>query len=122
MAIRESAIEEAIAEALDERDPNAWTCIRLASFLAIKYLMFGDTKHQPTPEALAEMARGYSLAPKPQTPADDGTIRYRSSTEFGQAVEGKAGADVWPILDEVMSIIQTLSPKIYAAAMRRIKQ
>ena len=121
--IREDDLDQAIAECQAEQEPNAWTAIRLAAFYIIKGQMFGNAGRLPDPDAFASMARGYALAAAPQTPADttEAEVAYTSKTDFGRAIKGKPAADIWPIIDEIMSILQTLSPQIYAAAMRKIE-
>lgn len=102
--ITEKDLQEAIAECQGVRNPNASTCLKLASFLTIQREMFG-AKEEPR----------YSYDPPNNTVVD-----YYSDTEFGSLIEGKKQADIWPILDELMSTIQVVEPRLYAAVIRKI--
>ncbi len=99
--ITEKDLQEAIAECQGVRNPNANTCLKLASFLTIRREMFGE---------------------KPQYSYDPGreTIPYYSDTEFGTLIENKAPEDVWPIMDELMSTLQVVEPRLYAAVIRKL--
>lgn len=114
--IEEHALDAAIAACKGEEDPNAWTAMRLAAFLYLKKEMFG------TPEQLPAEPRGFAFAaaPQPQPPADE-IIQYSSQTEFGEAIDGKPAADIWPIIDEIMSVVQVMHPQIYKTYMSKIK-
>lgn len=118
--ITERDIDQAIAECRAERDPNAWTAMRWAAFLTIKCIEFGhpDLVH-PSHEAPPPI-QGASFAAAPA--ADEAqTIHYTSKTAFGQAIDGKRAADVWPIMDELMSITHDLYPQIYDRVMELVK-
>lgn len=55
----------------------------------------------------AAMPREYSTA-------------YESDTEFGQAIKDMRLEDLMPIMDELMSAIQVLNPRLYDSVMRKI--
>lgn len=109
--ITEQDLQEAIAECQGQRNPNASTCIKLAAFLIIQKEMYGKEKPQPQAQIIPE----YSYA----APPDDG---YVSDTEFGEAIDGMKQADIMPIMDELMSTLQVVQPRIYASVMRKIKE
>ena len=52
----------------------------------------------------------------------DTQIEYKSDTEFSQAVDGKKLADVWPVLDEMMSTLEIMLPKLYDVVMRKLRE
>ena len=106
--ITERDLEQAIAECQGERTPNANTCIKLAAFYTIRSEMFG----RPTEEPMA--APGYSYAAGP-------TIDYSSDTEFSQIITGRDPADVWPVMDELMSTLYVLMPKLYNGVLRKLQ-
>ena len=112
--ITEHDLMEAIAECQGERNPNANTCIKLAAFYTIKNELYGK------PEQLerADYAQSYSYAPEPV----DTHITYTSDTEFSEAIHGRRQEDVWPIMDELMSTIQVLMPRLYNGVMRRLQE
>ena len=107
--IREDDLMEAIAECQGERNPNANTCIKLAAYYTILHELKGD---KPTPEPL-----GYAYAEPPSIV--DG-VMIDSDTEFAQAVNGLDPYLVWPVIDELMTAVQALQPKLYAATLRRL--
>lgn len=107
--ITERDLEQAIAECQGERNPNANTCIKLAAFYTIRSEMFG----RPAEEPMA--APGYSYATGP-------TIDYSSDTEFSQIITGRDPADVWPVMDELMSTLYVLMPKLYDSVLRKLQE
>lgn len=117
--IYEDDLDQAIIEANAERDPNAWTAIRLAAFYILKWQMFGNPEQLPPDYAAAPMV-GASYADAPAEPIEE-IVQYTSVSAFGQAIDGKRAAQIWPVLDELMSYVQTLYPDLYDAAMRKLK-
>lgn len=112
--ITEHDLMEAIAECQGERNPNANTCIKLAAFYTIRNELFG----KPEP-VVAENATGYSYAAAPAEPVEN-TIDYYSDTDFSRAIDGRNPADIWPIIDELVSTIQVIQPRLYDTFMRRL--
>lgn len=107
--ITERDLAEAIAECQGERSPNANTCIKLAAFYTIRDAMFGRQDNTET----------YSYAGPAETV--ETTIDYYSDTDFSRAIDGKPSADVWPVMDELMTAVQTLMPKLYDGVMRKLQ-
>ena len=110
--ITEHDLQEAIAECQGVKNPNASTCIKLAAFLTIQKEMYGD-KTATTPPAL-ESAYSFDAGPTD-------TVEYYSDTEFGQAIEGRKADNVWDVMDELMSTLKILHPRLYAAVLRKIR-
>jgi len=124
-------LDEAIAECQGERNPNANTCIKLAAFYTIRNEMFGNTSEAPeSPTQGADVrasinARsGYSGDMRPSEPSEQAetTIYYQSGTEFSTAIDGLHADEVWPIMDELMSVIQATNIRLYNGVMRKIDQ
>lgn len=111
--ITEHDLEQAIAECQGERNPNANTCIKLAAFYTIRNELFGRTE-QVSETRMPEYS--YAAAPEPV----ENTIDYYSDTDFSRAIDGRNPADVWPIIDELMSTIQALMPRLYDGVMRKL--
>lgn len=106
--ITEKDLQEAIAECHGVRNPNAQTCIMLAAY----YTILDHIRTQTEPPV-----DGYSFdAGEPV----ENYIEYYSDTEFSQAINGLRSADVWPVIDELMTTLQALNPRLYAGVMRRI--
>ena len=114
--ITEHDLKEAIAECQGERNPNANTCIKLAAFYTIRNEMFGN------PEQLerADFAHSYSYVESPE-PVDT-HITYTSDTEFSQAIHGRNPDDIWPIIDELVSTVAVLVPRLYDCVMRNLRE
>lgn len=105
--ITEHDLQEAIAACEGERKPNAATCIKLAAFYTIRDQMF--------PVKQFEESVVY-----PRYSGADRETAYESDTDFGQAVQGMRMEDLMPIMDELMSAIQVLNPRLYDSVMRKL--
>lgn len=110
--ITEKDLQEAIAECQGVRNPNASTCIKLAAFYIIQEHLYGKPSED-------EPALAYSYAEPPETV--ETTIDYYSDTEFSQAIDGRRADEIWPIMDELMSVLQATNPRLYAGVMRKIE-
>lgn len=108
--ITEQDLQEAIAECKGQRNPNANTCIKLAAFLTIQKELFGNTEQVQMPS--------FSYAP-PMIEQSD-VIVYKSDSEFARAVDGKRMADIMDVMDELMTTLQVVYPRLYDAVMRQI--
>ncbi len=105
--ITEHDLNTAIAECQGKRNPDASTCIKLAAFLAIKREMYGDKPVQ-------ESAYSYASAPSRNL------IEIDSGSDFANAIDGKEPSTVFPILDELMSTLKVIQPKLYNAVMIKL--
>ena len=101
--ITEKDLEQAIAECQGERSPNANTCIKLAAYYTIKKALYGE----PT----------YSFA----AGKAENTIDYDSGTEFTRAINGRDPEEIWPVIDELMTTVQALMPRLYDGVMRKLQ-
>ena len=112
--ITEQDLQEAIAECEGQRNPNATTCIKLAAFYTIKNQLYGPA---PEPEPLR-----YSRAtdPNPQIGAD--VVRYHGDSDFANAITNKDSATAWAIMDELMTALQVVNPRLYDSVMRKIAE
>lgn len=100
-------IEEAIAECQGVRNPTAKTCIKLAAFLTIREYMFNDNRDSLT---------GYS-GEQPRAVSAIGI-----DSDFLNAIAGKPETDVLEIMDDVMNSVKYFNPRLYADAIRRLKE
>ena len=106
--ITERDLAQAIAECQGERNPNANTCIKLAAYYTIRNELYG------TPEL-----PGYSYAES--APADT-HIQFDSGSEFSQIINGRNPDDIWPVMDELMTTVQALMPRLYDGVMRKLEE
>lgn len=102
--ITERDLQEAIAECEGQRNPTSSTCIKLAAFYTIKEHLF--------PKDKAEEPVFYSRSAGP--------VGWSSDTEFGQIVADSDIDDILPVVDELMSTLQVLNPRLYAGVMRKL--
>lgn len=109
--INEQELYEAIAECQGQRNPNANTCIKLASYYTI--LEHLQKKEEKTPMPVYS----YATAQEPKKPE---TITYSSETDFGQAVTGKNTEEVMQTMDELMTLIRAMAPRLYEGVMSRL--
>ena len=103
--ITQQDLQEAIAECKGQRNPNANTCIKLAAFLTIQRELYGS-------EELSEMPpRSFTYSPG---------IEYNSETEFAQAIRGRSYEEILPIVDELMTTLEAVYPRLYDSVMNRL--
>lgn len=100
--IKEQELKEAIAECQGQRNPNASTCIKLASYYTI---LDHIQEEEPMPR--------YSYA-MPETAA------YDSGTEFSDRIQGMDMNDVLAVMDELMTTLLVVNPRLYAGVMRKL--
>lgn len=106
--ITRADLKSAIAECQGKRNPDAKTCIMLAAFYTIQREMFGEEKEAEQP--------AYSYAPAPNR----NIIEIESDSEFARAIDGKEMQEVMPILDELMTTLSIIQPKLYGAVMDKL--
>lgn len=111
--ITEKDLQEAIAECIGQRNPNANTAIKLAAFYTIKRELYGEDKDAvqlPSPA-------GYSFAPAPEVSLVDNP----SDSEFARIVDGRPQKEIWPLMDEMMDTISMIHPNLYHAVLDRLR-
>lgn len=97
--ITERELQEAIAECHEQRNPNASTCAKLASYYTI----------------LDHLEPAHSFASEPTE-----QVRYSSGSEFSDAIRGKDLKKVLSVMDDLMETVGVLSPRLYDATMRHL--
>ena len=107
--ITKADLQEAIAECLGKRNPDASTCIKLAAFYTIMGNLYPDEKEPVLPR--------YSYAPEP---VDE--VTYDGDTEFSRAIAGKKPGDIWSVMDELMDALSVLNPRLYNSVMDKISE
>ena len=112
--ITEHDLAEAIAECEGQRNPSINTCMKLASLYVIKDKLFPEMT-QMSEIPMMSFASGDEKM--------DEKIRYgKIDTEFLQAIDGMNTNDVIKIMDELMSTVKTLIPKLYDGVMRKLSE
>ena len=102
--IKEQELLEAIAECQGQRNPNANTCIKLASY----YTILDHIKEEPK---VSEIPTYSYAAPKEQ---------YNSDTEFGQRIANMDIIDVLTVMDELMTTLSIINPRLYNGVMAKL--
>lgn len=109
--ITEQDLLEAIAECQGQRNPSSQTCIKLAAY----YTILNNLQQSDTPVSHG----GYSHSSSPHT---ENTVEYTSSTDFAKIINGKSATAMWAIVDELMSALMYLNPKLYNDAMSKFSK
>lgn len=112
--ITEKDLQEAIAECLGQRDPNANTCIKLAAYYIIQNEMYG---HHDSPVEIPMYSRA-----EPPVEHTENHIDFDSGTEFSQVINGMPARDVWPIMDELMDALQVTNPRLYYGVIQKLEE
>lgn len=100
-------LRAAIAECQGERNPNANTCMKLAAYYTILREIEPENKSP------------YSYDSAPVLPPVK-SVGYVSGSDFGGAVKGKDEAAVWALIDELITTLEAIQPRLYAGFMRRL--
>lgn len=108
--ITEHDLQEAIAECEGQRNPSSSTCMKLAAFYTIKDKLYPVEQEQPE-------LPSYSRSVGPML---TGSVEYASDTEFGRLISGMDVAEFAPIMDELMTTLQVVSPRLYAGVIRKL--
>lgn len=106
--IRENDLREAIAEMQGQKNPNANTCIKLAAY----YTILDHITEQEPRTVYSDMA-SYS--------AGSSAIEYEGESDFAKAIKGRDPAEVWPVIDELMTTIQVIHPRLYTGVMAKLQ-
>lgn len=107
--ITEHDLKEAIAECEGTRNPTANTCLKLAAFYQLKDRMFPETSPQEVRREIPQ----YSYAP---------SAVEREQSDFLQAADGMDHDKLMSIMDELMTTVQVMIPKLYAGVMRKLTE
>ena len=99
-------LQEAIAECQGAKSPNASTCIKLAAYYILMEHLY--------PEEI----QGYSHSSGQQSDMDMST--YDSGTEFSELIRGMPMDRILPVMDELMTTVQVLNPRLYEGVLRKL--
>lgn len=107
--ITEHELQEAIAECEGQRNPSANTCLKLAAFYVIK-----DKMYPAKQEVKEEIMNDRPLY----------THYSRSSeieqSEFRQAVRSIDSEHLLSVMDELMTTLKVIMPKLYDGVMQKL--
>ena len=103
--ITEKELLEGIAECQGQRNPNANTCLKLASF----YTILDHIKKDEVEEQYIKPSYSYAEG------------AYQSNTEFGEIIQNLSQYEVLEIMDELMSTLSIIEPRLYASVLRKLR-
>ena len=103
--ITENDLHEAIAECQGTRDPNANTCLKLASYYTI-------LDHIRKDEPIEVPSYSYASVPTQEV--------YSSRSEFGTLIPELDQYETMKVIDELMETLRILQPRLYSATMRKL--
>ena len=118
--ITEEALKEAIAEVQGKRDPNRQDCMMLAAFYVIQ-----DRLYPPESDV---MPAGYSSTGPPEIEPlaarseSDGAVGEYGETDFLKTISGKSAERCWRVMDDLMSTLWAINPRLYAGVLRELNQ
>lgn len=111
--IRDEDLREAIAEMQGQKNPNAQTCIKLAAYYIIQdHLQDKVTERETRPLE----TEPYSIS------GSDPGITYEGESEFAQLIHGRDQDAVMAVMDELMSTLHVMHPRLYDGVMNKIYQ
>lgn len=88
-------------------------CAKLAAIYTVLDHLY------PEAESAKEELVGYSGA-SGRTDKTEQTIMEYGDTEFLNAIAGRSPSDIWLIMDELMSTLLVVNPRLYDGVMRKI--
>lgn len=110
--ITEQDLQAAIAECEGTRNPNANTCLKLAAFYTIKDKLYPEEQNHFAD--VSKMVYSGATDPEPVKPM------LESDTEFARAAKGVSTEHLFAVMDELMTTIQVLQPRLYDGVMRKL--
>ena len=99
--------EKELLDAIDEcrREPITGIKIgRLADLLTVHHYLYGNAENADPVEKSAVIA-----------------LSARGNSEFLNLIDGKRSDRVWAVLDELMSTLEVINPRLYDGVMRRLE-
>ena len=110
--ITEQDLKEAIAECQGQRNPNASTCIKLASFYTIlDHINMDKQTGNDYVKTGNDYVESYSFSPP---------LQYDSGTEFSDRIRNMDIIDVLAVMDELMTTLSIVNPRLYDGVMRKL--
>ena len=110
--IKKEYLLEAIAECQGERNPNANTCIKLAAYYTIL-----DNIDNKKEDYLPQVPQAtYSFA------SNVSDIGHIGESDFLTKIEGKNTEEILLIMDELMTTLQIVNPRLYEGVMRKMSE
>lgn len=108
--ITEHDLQEAILECQGQRNPTSSTCLKLAALYTIRDKMYPEEQSAAITPDVKIPLQTYSYA-----------NAANSDSEFMQAVADIDDERLMSIMDELMTTLKAVVPRLYDGVMRRLK-
>ena len=115
--ITEKDLTEAIAYCEGKVDPKPKDAILMAAC----YILMDHLYPSENGVYSDDNAPSYSYSAEPEDHIEK-TIDYFSDTKFSQVIDGKNANDVWAVMDELMSVLQAINPRLYNSVVYKIEE
>lgn len=86
---------------LEEATPSYERCKKLVTFYTLYDYMYGEPKNEKREE---EVVKAYG------------------ESEFMRIIEGRRPQEVWAVIDELMSTLKAINPKLYQGVMIKLAE
>lgn len=91
--ITQKEVQDAITQCLNEKNPNANTCMKLAAFMIINERFNGGKQED-----------------------------YSGDSEFASIVKDKSQSAVYGVFSDLLDKLQLTNPRLYDYAIKRLKE
>lgn len=109
-------LDEAIAECLGKRNPNADDCKKLAAFYVIKDHLYGNSEQLPVnPQQYAYDAPDANLQWR-----EFEDFGYQSDTEFAKIASNTDKNTLMSVMDELMTVLEATNPRLYRGVLNKL--
>lgn len=121
--ITKESLQEAITECQGKRNPTSDTCLKLAAYYIVKDHMF-DSNNKKERQAVSNYSLpSYSYAQSPKEGGFSSTeLRGREGSEFLERASRMDVDDVFSVMDELMSTLSIINPRLYNGVMRALAE
>ena len=99
-------LQEAIAECEGQKNPNANTCIKLASY----YILLDHMYNEESNQSAGDQA-GYSFS-----------SQFTRDSEFLNAIKNVDIRQVIGVIDELMETLHVVNPRLYSSVIRKLNE
>ena len=115
--INKKDLQEAIAECTGKRNPTADTCMKLAAYYTIQDHLYKDTTPTKSMSAYRPVvSQSFAADPLPESRSYDG----QGGSEFLDLVKGKDVNVVMAVMDELMTTLGVINPRLYEGVMTKL--
>lgn len=114
--ITEQDLHEAIAELQGRRNPTSNDCIKLAAYYTILNNLQATSEKSSVVSSKKETPTYSYLS----ADTSEKTVEYSSNSDFSKMIDGKSAVKIWAVMDELMTTLMVINPKLYNDVMRKL--